>query len=85
MDFVSESSIRESGLFDPQKVTLLVKKLTSGHVGEVDNMAAAGILSTQAVYQMFIKDFNGSKNGAPLNINNYYDHRKKIERDVYEF
>jgi asparagine synthase (glutamine-hydrolysing) len=55
---VSDSSIRESGLFDVQKVRLLFKKLDRAHqVGEVERMALAGILSSQIVFDRFISRF----------------------------
>lgn len=55
---LSEDALRESGLFNPLAVTQLVRKAQSGlQLGEVDDMAIAGVLSTQLVYQQFVKDF----------------------------
>ncbi len=82
LDYVSKDALKESGFFDYNKVAMLVKKLNNGSGGEVDNMAAAGILSTQAIYYKFIKDFDSSSQ-APIFVNNYYDFRKKLE-NFYE-
>jgi asparagine synthase (glutamine-hydrolysing) len=53
-----EGALKESGLFDSMTVTQLVRKVISGaRLGEVDDMALAGILSTQLVYRQFVKAF----------------------------
>ena len=58
-DLLSEQAIQAAGLFNPQAVAQLARKAASGaELSEVDNMAVAGILSTQLVYQQFVKDFN---------------------------
>ena len=58
-ELLSERMIQEAGLFNPQAVAQLVCKAISGvQLSEVDEMAVAGILSTQLVYQQFVKDFN---------------------------
>lgn len=56
-DLLSEESIISFGIFNPVKVQYLLssikrQKLTS----EIDQMAIAGILSTQLLYKMFIKE-----------------------------
>jgi asparagine synthase (glutamine-hydrolysing) len=80
LDFVSPERLKESGLFDPKKVQMLIKKLNNGTGSEVDNMAAAAILSTQALYFKFIKEFQNEAK-TPY-INNYYDYRKKLENTI---
>jgi asparagine synthase (glutamine-hydrolysing) len=80
LSLVSPDSIRESGLFDPGKVQRLINKLNSISVGEVDNMAAAGILSAQAIYFQFIKNF--TIKGDNNYITKVYDYRKKLEKSV---
>jgi asparagine synthase (glutamine-hydrolysing) len=80
LEMVSPECIKEAGLFDPAKVQRLIKKLNSISVGETDNMAAAGILSTQAVYYSFIKDFDNKSHTGYLT--NVYDNRRKLERSV---
>ena len=58
-ELLSERAIQEAGLFNPQAVAQLVRKAASGaQLSEVDDMAVAGILSTQLVHQQFVKDFN---------------------------
>jgi asparagine synthase (glutamine-hydrolysing) len=57
-EMLSERCIQETGLFDPTKVSKLLQKLsTSSHPSEVDNMALAGILSTQIIHDQFIRSF----------------------------
>jgi asparagine synthase (glutamine-hydrolysing) len=58
-ELLSEDAVRASGLFHPLAVNQLVRKAQSGSpLGEVDDMAIAGVLSTQLVDQQFVKDFN---------------------------
>ncbi|HEY9607001.1 MAG TPA: asparagine synthase C-terminal domain-containing protein, partial [Allocoleopsis sp.] len=58
LELLSEEAVRESGLFNPLAIAQLVRKAQSGaQLGEVDDMAVAGVLSTQLVYQQFVKDF----------------------------
>ena len=55
---LSQKCINEFGLFDSTKVTRLVQRLRSGSASsEVDNMALAGIFSTQILYHRFVDDF----------------------------
>jgi asparagine synthase (glutamine-hydrolysing) len=57
-EMLSEQALRESGLFNPLAVMQLANKARSGaRLGEVDDMAVAGILSTQLIYSQFVKDF----------------------------
>ena len=57
-ELLSPRSIEESGLFKPEAVSLLVKKLSRGlPAQETDEMALAGILSSQLVFRQFVKDF----------------------------
>ncbi len=52
---MSDHALRESGYFDPKKVSLLMKKIRLGRaIGAKDNMAFLGILSTQAWHNLFI-------------------------------
>ncbi len=54
-DLLSEHKIKSFGIFDPGKVLKLVEKARIGkNISEVDNMAIAGILSTQLLYHLFI-------------------------------
>lgn len=57
-ELLSERRLEESGLFRPAVVTRLVDKVASGMgLSETEDMALAGILSAQLVYQQFIQDF----------------------------
>lgn len=57
-DLLSESGLRKTGVFDPVPVQRLLQKIRSGQmVSETDNMALAGILSTQIlIHQFILKD-----------------------------
>ncbi len=55
---LSPERIHATGLFEPAVVTQLVQKLNQGMpVSETDEMALAGILSTQLIESQFISDF----------------------------
>jgi asparagine synthase (glutamine-hydrolysing) len=57
-ELLSSAWLRRAGFFKPEAVTQMVLKLESGKpLGETDDMAFAGILSTQLVYQQFVEDF----------------------------
>jgi asparagine synthase (glutamine-hydrolysing) len=57
-ELLTPESIKEVGLFKSGPVEQLVRKIESGAgVGETDDMALAGILSTQLTHQLFVKDF----------------------------
>jgi asparagine synthase (glutamine-hydrolysing) len=58
-DLVSERSVKNAGYFDATKVTRLINKARrSKTLGERDNMAFVGVLSTQAWHRLFVE--NGS-------------------------
>jgi asparagine synthase (glutamine-hydrolysing) len=64
-DLLSAERIRRDGLFDPNRVQLLVRKVRSGHaIGVKDNMALVGILSTQLVVDQFVNRFAKRSIGA---------------------
>ena len=53
---MSPESVRNAGYFDPGKVSMLLNKARrSKSLGERDNMAFVGILSTQAWHHLFIQ------------------------------
>lgn len=55
---LSVDSLTKANLFDAAKIGRLTKKLeASRYSGEFDNMALAGVLSTQIVYDRFIRRF----------------------------
>ena len=56
---LSEDSLREAGCFEPRAVTRLLEKLRNrgeGNLTNRDDMAVVGILSTQLLYQQFVKE-----------------------------
>ena len=55
-DLMSTESVTNAGYFDPGKVSMLLNKARrSKSLGERDNMAFVGILSTQAWHHLFIE------------------------------
>ncbi len=55
-ELLSEEKISEFGIFDLEKVRLLFNKMkTKNQFSEIDNMALTAILSTQVLYDQFIK------------------------------
>jgi len=64
MELLSEHELRDTGFFDPTAVRQLVSRIQEGRiVGETDDMALVGILSTQILHRKFLKEFLPS---APL-------------------
>lgn len=58
-ELLCETSLRETGFFNPAAVGKLVAKIEHGMpIGETDDMALAGIISTQLLHHLFIKNFN---------------------------
>lgn len=56
-EILSESNIKSFGIFNSEKVKLLIKKISiQPTISEVDQMAIAGILSTQLLHKMFVLD-----------------------------
>ena len=57
-ELLSERSITSAGIFKPEAVNQLVRKLSEGRqLSETDDMALAGIISSQLVFQQFVLDF----------------------------
>lgn len=56
-DFLSDASLSLFGIFNPEKVkNLHTKIMRHGSISEIDQMAIVGILSTQLLHKMFIKE-----------------------------
>jgi asparagine synthase (glutamine-hydrolysing) len=56
--YLMPRSIKECGLFDTEKVRRLLNKAkTAPALSEIDNMALAGIVSSQIIYNRFINNF----------------------------
>jgi len=63
-ELLSPGQLKATGWFNPSAVTRLVRKLESGAaIGETDDMALAGIISTQLLHHQFVTNF---KMPAPL-------------------
>ena len=57
-ELLSPEKLRATGLFKPEAVGQFVQKLRRGaRIGESDDMALAGILSTQLVHHYFVERF----------------------------
>jgi asparagine synthase (glutamine-hydrolysing) len=57
---LSETSVKKAGYFDPAKVERLAAKCRTNAgqlLSERENMAIAGILSTQLLHRQFIEAF----------------------------
>ena len=56
-EILSEHNLKTFGLFNPEKVNSLIVKIKNDqNISEIDQMAIAGILSTQLLQKMFIED-----------------------------
>ena len=63
-DLTSPAHLRATGLFEPASVDQLIRKADRGaRLGESDEMALVGIISTQLLERQFISEFKPS---APL-------------------
>ena len=56
-EMLSAEQVQETGYFDPRKVDLLVRKAHRQRLGEVDQMAVAGVLSVQLLDHLFGRGF----------------------------
>jgi asparagine synthase (glutamine-hydrolysing) len=66
-EMLSAPAINNYGIFDAAKVAKLMEKFNSGAaITEVENMALAGIISTQLVNMMFVKDNSFDASGDRL-------------------
>ena len=70
-DLLSENAIRNTGYFDPKRVTALLAKCRrhgDNLLSERENMALVGILSTQLVDYLFVKNFPNCPVAEPEDI-----------------
>ena len=75
---LSDKNISDAGIFNSAKVSMLLKKIErTENLSELDNMALAGIISTQFLYNDFI---NYKKLNVPSDytFNTFIDKRNKI-------
>jgi asparagine synthase (glutamine-hydrolysing) len=56
--YLTQRSVKEAGLFDPNKVQRILNKARMmPTLSEIDNMALAGIVSSQIIYSRFVANF----------------------------
>jgi asparagine synthase (glutamine-hydrolysing) len=70
-DLLSESSLIQSGYFHPGRVSRLLEKCRRQDgflLSERENMALVGIISTQLLDDMFVRNFPGYAIHEPQNI-----------------
>jgi asparagine synthase (glutamine-hydrolysing) len=78
-DLLSPAEIGKSGYFEPLAVANLLKKLDRfGELGETDEMALTGILSTQLVHQQFVAASPGASTRS--HTASYGGERKVVAR-----
>jgi asparagine synthase (glutamine-hydrolysing) len=54
---LSDESLSSFGIFNPEKVKTLISKIENGGIiSEIDQMAITGILSTQIIFNIFLKN-----------------------------
>lgn len=76
-EYLSADSLKRSGLFDAKKVGLLETKIRKqANASEVDNMALAGILSTQIIHDQFVARF-ASDRVAVKRLDVLYNYRTR--------
>jgi asparagine synthase (glutamine-hydrolysing) len=67
-DLLSEKEIDMTGIFNYHAVNRLLQKISTGElVTEMENMALAGIISTQLIFHQYILKDNFRPSVAPLN------------------
>lgn len=75
--YLSDEILKRYNLFNPGMVLKLKDKLSNqDSTGEFDNMALAGILSTQIIYDKFIENFDTSF-CKPIEFDVVFDYRTK--------
>ena len=88
-ELLSPQQLKRSGLFKPAAVDQLVRKIKDGRpLGETDDMALVGIISTQILHHQFIINFNLPR---PISDDDCVKvcfgpgaYNKEIQHDVYQ-
>jgi asparagine synthase (glutamine-hydrolysing) len=58
VELLSPSEIEEAGYFDPTAISVILRKHERGlPLSEGDEMALVGVLSTQLLHRLFIREF----------------------------
>jgi len=64
-ELLSDKYLRDTGYFNPQSVSFLIKKVRQNPVlGFKDNMAIVGIISTLLLHDMFVTNFESKSKEA---------------------
>lgn len=84
LEMLSPKAIESAGLFDARRVEKLVNKAeTVPMLGEIDNMALAGVLSSQIIHRQFVEDF--SLDAIPaIRLNLVVDRRSGARSNIEE-
>jgi len=65
-ELLSDETLKKYGYFDPGKTGRLINKIKKGRaIGNKDNMALVGILSTQAWHYHFIENYQAKFSARP--------------------
>ncbi len=83
-DLLSDTAIKNAGLFDELKVKRLLEKVSKdGTVSETDNMALVGILSSQLVVKQYVDEFSMRTSGAADGLADatIYDRCQPVSQD----
>ncbi len=79
---LSEGSLEKSGLFNPKAVSMLTGKIKRGlPVGEIDDMALTGLISTQLLHEQYVDGFTAPE---PLGAKDdvlICDSRRKVSQN----
>ena len=75
-EMLSDVSIQAAGVFSPERVSRLIRKRDkNAHFGELDDMAIAGILSTQLIHRQFMESFSSDLDGPLCEPSVFVDRR----------
>jgi len=73
-NLLSTGSIRETGIFSPGMVDNLLQKMRmQKQVSETENMALTAIISTQLLYEQFVKNKQEQPQGKPAGLHEVID------------
>jgi asparagine synthase (glutamine-hydrolysing) len=76
-DLLSREAIQSAGFFKPPAVQQLIDKAQHGaHLSETDDMALVGIISSQLVYNQFVKEYRLKPPLSKADDLKVYDRRK---------
>lgn len=75
--YISKNAVKDAGIFDSSKVEKLTSIINKkNNSAEWEDMAISGIISTQAIYEMFVKNFKPGL-GESIIFDLFIDNRKR--------